>query len=119
MFLVTKEFEFAAAHFLPKYFGKCENLHGHNYKLQVTVQVSELDQEGMAFDFGTLKKITKEEVVNILDHTLINDTIPVASAECMAEWMWKRLEEKIPLFEIKLWETSTSWVTYRGPKGQF
>jgi len=116
MFLVTKEFEFAAAHFLPKYFGKCENLHGHNYKLHVTVAVPKLDEEGMAFDFGTLKRIVQREVIDVLDHTLINDTIPVASAECIAEWMWKKLEKSIPIFEIKLWETSTSWVTYRGGK---
>ena len=98
MFLVTKEFEFAAAHFLPKYFGKCENLHGHNYKLHVTVAVPKLDEEGMAFDFGTLKRIVQREVIDVLDHTLINDTIPVASAECIAEWMWKKTRKKHPHF---------------------
>ena len=119
MFLVTKEFTFDSAHFLPKYFGKCENLHGHTYKLHVTVHVSQLDDQGLAFDFVTLKEVVKREVVEVLDHKLINDIIPVSSAENIAAWAWEKLAPHLPLFELKLWETPTSFVTYRGPHGTF
>jgi len=114
MFLVTKEFRFESAHFLPKYYGKCENLHGHSYRLQVTVKIPELNDEGIAYDFVKLKKVVMENVVDILDHKLINDFVPIASAEHMAEWIWKKVSPKIPIFEIKLWETETCFVTYRG-----
>ncbi len=119
MFLVTKEFTFDSAHFLPKYFGKCENLHGHTYKLHVTVQVPTLDEQGLAYDFVTLKQVVKDNIVDVLDHRLINDIIPISSAENIAVWIWEQISAKIPLFEIVLWETPTSFVTYRGPHGTF
>jgi 6-pyruvoyltetrahydropterin/6-carboxytetrahydropterin synthase len=56
MFLVTKEFRFESAHFLPKYYGKCENLHGHSYRLQVTVKIPKLNDDGLAYDFVNSKK---------------------------------------------------------------
>ncbi len=119
MFLVTKEFRFESAHFLPKYYGKCENLHGHSYRLQVTVKIPELNDEGIAYDFTKLKKVVKKDIVDVLDHKLINDFVPIASAERMTEWIWERIAHKIPIFEIKLWETETCFVSYRGPNGEF
>jgi 6-pyruvoyltetrahydropterin/6-carboxytetrahydropterin synthase len=114
MFLVTKEFRFESAHFLPKYYGKCENLHGHSYRLQVTVKIPKLNDDGLAYDFVKLKKIVTEEVVDVFDHKLINDYVPIASAEHMALWIWDRIAPKIPIFQIQLWETDTCFVTYRG-----
>ncbi len=120
MFLVTKQFRFESAHFLPKYYGKCENLHGHSYRLQVTVKIAELNDEGIAYDFAQLKKIVTKEIVDVLDHKLINDFIPIASAEHMTLWIWEKISPLIPeIFEIKLWETETCFVTYRGEKGTY
>lgn len=112
---VTKEFLFDAAHYLTKYHGKCEKLHGHTYKLHVTVK-GEVGDDGMVIDFVELKKIVKERVISKLDHTLINDLLDNPSAELMAKWIWDQLKDlpQAELHEIKLWETSTSFVTYYG-----
>ncbi len=115
---VTKIFEFAASHFLTKYKGKCENLHGHNYKLEITVQ-GDLREDDLVFDFVDLKKISKEKVVDVLDHTHLNDRFENPSAEVMAVWIWEQLNDSmkalgVELSEVKLWETSTCFVTYRG-----
>ena len=117
-FLVTKEFVFDAAHYLPFYEGKCENLHGHTYKMHVTVQAHKEEKHkasGMAFDFAVLKKAVKSNIIDIWDHQLINDHLENPSAENMAELAWNILKEKnIPVYEITLWETPTSFVKYRG-----
>ncbi|QTA38871.1 6-carboxytetrahydropterin synthase QueD [Thermosipho ferrireducens] len=117
MFYVSKEFLFDAAHNLISYKGKCEKLHGHTYKLVVTV-CGERDDEGILLDFLILKKVVKEKVLNILDHSYINEIIPQPSAENIAEWIWKQLEEDLKgknyrLYEVKVYETPTSYVTYR------
>ncbi|MBU0705667.1 6-carboxytetrahydropterin synthase QueD [Patescibacteria group bacterium] len=117
--LVTKEFTFDSAHFLPNYHGKCENMHGHTYRLQVTVD-GPVNSEGLVIDFALLKKIVTEKVLSKLDHHIINDTIKIASAENTAIWIWNRLvdlpefSKKVHLHEIKLWETPNSFVTYHG-----
>lgn len=107
--LVTKEFVFDAAHYLPKYNGKCEKLHGHTWKLQVTVSCP-VGEDGLAFDFNRLKQIVGEKVIDRLDHTLVNDLVPNPSAELMAAWIWRQLGG-LPLHTIKVWETPTSFVT--------
>lgn len=111
--LITKEFTFDSAHFLPNYHGKCEEVHGHTYKMQVTIQAPVDPKTGMVFDFCELKRIVKEKVVDVLDHKLLNDIIPIPSAENIAMWTWEKLKD-LPLYEIKIWETATSFVTYRG-----
>ncbi|MBO8160453.1 MAG: 6-carboxytetrahydropterin synthase QueD [Thermosipho sp. (in: Bacteria)] len=115
--LVSKEFTFDAAHNLVKYHGKCEKLHGHTYKLIVTI-AGEKDEEGMVIDFLEIKKVVKENVLNILDHSYINEIIEQPSTENIAEWIWNRLFDKLKteryfLYEIKLYETPTSYVTLR------
>ncbi len=111
---VTKEFKFDAAHFLTDYHGKCEKLHGHTYKLHVTVK-GDVKEDGMVMDFVELKKIVNERVISKLDHSLLNDTIDNPSAENIAIWIWNRLKDisGAKLYEIKVWETDTSFVTYR------
>ena len=112
---VTKEFTFDAAHFLTNYHGKCEHLHGHTYKLRVTVE-GEIQANGLVIDFVELKSIVKEKIIEKLDHSSLNDFFPNPTAEYVAKWIWKELET-LPhgkLYEIKLWETPTSFVTYRG-----
>ncbi|HYC78157.1 MAG TPA: 6-carboxytetrahydropterin synthase QueD [Planctomycetota bacterium] len=111
---VSKDFTFDAAHNLPRYVGKCERLHGHTFKLRVTVKAPLDTWSGMAFDFNALKKAVSERVVAILDHSYVNEIVPNPSAEFIAIWVWRRLSD-LPLFEIKVWETPTSFVTYQGP----
>ena len=72
MFEVRVEDDFAAAHFLKDYHGKCENLHGHNYKVFVHVEGNSLDEGGMLIDFSVLKRELKN-VLSCLDHTNLND----------------------------------------------
>lgn len=121
MFSVTKEFTFDAAHYLTKYHGKCENLHGHTYKLHITVE-GKRNTEGMVLDFVVLKRIVKEHVLKNLDHSSLNDFFEQPSAENIIYWIWNTLENKLKgqnysLCEIKLWETPTSFAAYRGDRG--
>jgi len=88
--LVTKEFDFDSAHFLPNYYGKCEHMHGHTYKLQVTVDGA-VGDNGLVIDFVILKKIVQSKVLDKLDHRVINDVIEIASAENTAIWIWRQL----------------------------
>jgi 6-pyruvoyltetrahydropterin/6-carboxytetrahydropterin synthase len=114
---VTKEFTFDAAHNLPNYHGKCERLHGHTYRIQVTIESPVDPETGMALDFAILGDVVKEEVVDVLDHRYINDIIPISSAENVAIWAWQRVQRRLQrakLHEIKLWETPNSSVTYHG-----
>ena len=113
---VTREFRFEAAHRLPGYKGKCERLHGHSYALHVTVEAP-VGPDGLAFDFSLLGSIVEERVVAAVDHTDLNDLLPQPSAENIAAWVWERLSD-LPLAEVKVFETPTSWVTYSGPGGR-
>ena len=108
--LLSKEFKFDAAHFLPKYHGKCEKLHGHTYKLRVTIE-GQPDKEGMIKDFVEVKKIVQEKVLDKVDHSNLNELIPNPSAENIAVWVWQQLKEDLNLFEVQVWETETSSVT--------
>ncbi len=109
---VTKTFGFEAAHRLLDYQGKCERLHGHSYKLSVTVDAP-VRPDGIAFDFTDLKRIVNARVVDVLDHRYLNDYVPKSTAENVVVWIWERLKD-LPLDEISLWETASSSVTYRG-----
>ncbi len=89
--LVTREFTFDAAHFLTNYYGKCERLHGHSYKLQVTLE-GEVQSHGMVIDFVVLKRMVQKQVLDRLDHRLLNDVIENPSAERVVQWIWEQLE---------------------------
>ncbi|OGJ52217.1 6-carboxytetrahydropterin synthase QueD [Candidatus Peregrinibacteria bacterium RIFOXYB2_FULL_32_7] len=113
---ITKIFHFSSAHFLTDYHGKCENLHGHNYKLEITVK-GDMQKNGMVIDFAILKKIVKENIIEKLDHKNLNDLFKNPSAENICIWIWEELENKfdknINLHEIKLWETENNCVIYK------
>jgi len=116
--LVSKEFTFDAAHRLMKYRGKCENLHGHTYKLRVTVK-GKPDDEGIVIDFLCLKKVVEENVVAYLDHSYLNDILEQPTAENLARWIWEQLVDPLhsnnySLYEVIVWESASSFVTYRG-----
>ena len=115
--LISKDFKFDAAHNLVHYHGKCERLHGHTYRLRVVLEGNP-DSEGMIIDFIELKQIVKERVISRLDHAYINDIIPQPSAENIALWIWREIEEGVrrencKLYEVNVWETETSCVTVR------
>lgn len=110
-FSVSKEFSFAAAHFLTKYHGKCENLHGHNYRLQVTV-TAPLNGDDLVYDFVDLKQLVKTQVIDLLDHTNLNDRFPNPTCELVAQWIYQQLKPHCPISQVQLWETDTSAVTY-------
>ncbi len=112
---VRRRFRFEAAHLLPNHPGKCRNLHGHSYVLDVTVDRPVDPESGMAIDFADLKQCVKKEVIDRLDHKNINDLMENPTAEVMALWIWKRLEQPLPgLVEIELHETRDCSVVYRG-----
>lgn len=118
---VTKEFTFDSAHFLEEYKGKCANLHGHTYKLQVTLE-GVVDRLGMVIDFNVIKDIVKREVIDILDHKELNYELPNfnTTAENMSVWIYNRistagdLPQRVRVKSIKLWETPTSYAEYKG-----
>ena len=112
---VSKDFTFDSAHFLTKYHGKCENLHGHTYKLRITVEGS-VKEDGMVLDFKELKQIVKDKVIERYDHQNLNDFFENPSAELVAIKIWDYLAVALPvkLYEVTLWETAESSVTYRG-----
>ena len=106
-------FKFAASHYLTKYHGKCENLHGHNYKLIITIE-GEVQEDGMVMDFKLIKEAVNKEVVDILDHTHLNDKLPNPSAENLAIWIWNKLKDKIPIVKVAVYETEDYVAEYAG-----
>ena len=97
MFEVTVEDTFAAGHYLRNYKGKCENPHGHNYKIRVTLAGAELDKAGLLLDFKDLREVMKH-VIERLDHQMINDIEPFTvinpSAENLAKYFYDRVEHQ-------------------------
>ena len=123
MFEVSVEDTFAAGHALRNYRGKCENVHGHNYRVQVTFSGPELDAAGLLVDFVEVKKLMGA-VVDRLDHQFLNDLPPFdvlnPSAENIAKYFFDQIDAGLPagspakLGEVRIWETDTSCATYRG-----
>ncbi|MBT3721302.1 6-carboxytetrahydropterin synthase QueD [archaeon] len=111
--MLTKEFMFDSAHNLDWHDGYCKNLHGHTYKLQVSVS-GKVNENGVVLDFKDLKKIVKEKIISVLDHKYLNKIITNPTAENMLLWIWDQLENELNLYELKLWETPTSFATYKG-----
>lgn len=113
--LVIREFRFEAAHHLPDHPGKCQRPHGHSYRLNVACAAPVDPQTGMAIDFGDLKRVVNEQVLDALDHRDLNEILPIPTAERIAAWIWERLKAAgLPLHEVTLFETSNCWVVYRG-----
>ena len=112
---VRRIFDFEAAHLLPHHPGKCRDLHGHSYRLVVTVDRPLDAGTGLAIDFSDLKTVVRLEVVDGLDHKYLNELIENPTAEHVAIWIWNRLVEAVPgLVEIELRETRDCSVVYRG-----
>lgn len=111
---VTKEFTFSAAHRLPNYKGKCENLHGHTYKLQVTVKGKPDPKTGMLIDFHKLNDIVKQHILDKLDHSYLNDTLSNPTAENIVIYIYNKLKLEIKdLYEVIVWESPTAFASYK------
>ena len=112
---------FAAAHNLINYKGKCEELHGHNWKVEVVVKGEKLDKAGMLIDFKILKKYLKEVLDNV-DHKYINELDEFKnlspSSEYIAKFIFEKMKEKLgdsdaEIFEVRCWESINSCAIYR------
>ena len=123
MFEVTVEDSFAAGHYLRNYKGKCENPHGHNYKVRVTLEGQDLDKAGLLLDFKDLKDVMKH-VIDRLDHQMINEIEPFKvlnpSAENLAKYFYdetnSRLKQttngRVHVRDVTVYETDTTTATY-------
>ena len=123
MFQITVEDTFAAGHYLRNYRGKCENPHGHNYKVRVTLCGEELDRAGLLLDFKDLRDVMRD-TVDRLDHQMINELEPFTvlnpSAENLAKYFYDQTQMKlrattngrVRVKDVTVWETDTTTATY-------
>ena len=105
---ITKEFGFEAGHYVPNHGGRCKYVHGHSYKLFVTVG-GYLNEQGMVIDFQVLSQIVKA-LIDIYDHGFLNDYFELPTAEIMASYLRKTIQDQLPdnvyCDEVKLYETA-------------
>jgi 6-pyruvoyltetrahydropterin/6-carboxytetrahydropterin synthase len=107
---VTRSFTFDAAHMLPWHPGRCRNLHGHTYRLEVTVE-GPIGPNGIVLDFADLDDVVQRIVIDRFDHTYLNDVLDNPTAELIAADAWKMLEASgLALARLRLWETPDSSV---------
>ncbi len=125
MFELAVEVSFSAAHCIKGHPGRCAELHGHNYRVIVTVAGDELDEQGMIIDFGTLKEMCRL-VIDPLDHTFLNEAPAFAeanpTAENLARHIYRGVEGKLAgtggrrvrIDSVAVYESDRSFATYRG-----
>jgi 6-pyruvoyltetrahydropterin/6-carboxytetrahydropterin synthase len=120
MFEVSVDHTFAAGHALRNYKGKCENVHGHNYKVRVTIAGNQLDSTGLLLDFADLRAAIKA-VVDRLDHRFLNDLSPFdeinPSAENLAKYFCDEItpqlsDSRLSIQTVTIWETDLTSATY-------
>jgi 6-pyruvoyltetrahydropterin/6-carboxytetrahydropterin synthase len=125
LFEVSVDYSFSAGHALRNYQGKCESVHGHNYKVRVSVEGEDLDATGLLVDFIDLRRELKA-IADRLDHQFLNDLAPFdrlnPSAENIARYFCQELEPHVRrngarLQSVTVWETDTSFATYRPRSG--
>lgn len=123
MYEVSVDETFAAAHNLRGYKGKCENLHGHNYKVRVTLAGKEVDSVGLLYDFVHLKQVV-QSVIRSLDHKYLNELPPFdvlnPSAENIARYVYDQTAKQLQqapngagVSSITVWESDVTAATYR------
>ncbi len=123
MYEVTVEDSFAAGHYLRNYRGKCENPHGHNYKVRITLRGAELDKAGLLRDFKDLKEVMKQ-VIDRLDHQMLNEIDPFKvlnpSAENLARYFYEQTNgrlksltsSRVNVKDVTIWETDATTALY-------
>lgn len=123
MFEVSVEQVFAAGHALRNYKGKCENIHGHNWRVRVVIEGEQLDGTGLLVDFIDVKDLMGS-VIARLDHQFLNEVAPFnvknPSAENIAEYFYEQMSTglaatpvPVRIREVKIWETDIQSATYR------
>lgn len=116
---LSKEFTFDSAHHLHEYDGACHRLHGHTYRLQVSMEGKPNDI-GIVIDFSEMKRIVTERIIKPIDHHYLNDVLPPmnTTAENMVVWIYEQLQQallaerlspRVVVAEVKLWETPSSY----------
>ena len=122
MFEITVYSHFSGAHRLRHLHSRCENLHGHNWKIEVSVVSNRLNREGIVIDFGILKEKV-EKILKTLDHTYLNDHSYFAkrepSSENIAKYIFDGLKAELTRYPARLkrvtaWESDTASATYFG-----
>jgi len=120
MYQLYVEEHFDAAHYLPNYQGKCENLHGHRFKIVARLEAAGLDETGLAYDFVQLKQHLRETLARF-DHTCLNDVSPFdkisPSSENIAVTIYGSLQASfsdtaVKLASVEVWESPTTGVAY-------
>ncbi len=121
MYKLMIESGFSSAHQLRGYKGKCENLHGHNWRVQVYVTSNTLNDIDLVIDFHEIKDMTND-IISKLDHRLINTVFPFTeknpSSENIARWIFGELKEKLAKYNdikvsaVTVWESPTASATY-------
>ncbi|HYB61396.1 MAG TPA: 6-carboxytetrahydropterin synthase QueD [Methylomirabilota bacterium] len=122
MFQISVEETFSAGHALRGYKGKCENPHGHNYKVQVLLEGAALDSIGLLYDFTHVKQVLKDVILGV-DHKFLNDQPPFdtlnPSAENIAKYFFDEAAKRMHggtasarIKSITVWETDTTSATY-------
>lgn len=123
MFEVTVQDTFSSGHYLRDYYGKCENPHGHNYRVVVTLVGEHLEPNGLLLDFKLLKRVL-QPTIQYLDHNMINDLEPFTSlnpsAENLAKYFFDRTAAellqmtagRVRVKDCVIWETDTSFARY-------
>jgi 6-pyruvoyltetrahydropterin/6-carboxytetrahydropterin synthase len=123
MYEVTVEADFSSGHFLRNYRGKCENPHGHNYKVRITLAGAALDETGLLVDFKQLKEVLKP-VIDRIDHQMLNELEPFTtlnpSAENISKYFYdetnRHLAEatagRVRVKNCTIWETESTTATY-------
>ncbi|MDR1608743.1 MAG: 6-carboxytetrahydropterin synthase QueD [Deltaproteobacteria bacterium] len=125
MFELKVTNRFAAAHNLREFHGRCENLHGHNWFVEVRVRAKELDNIGLVMDFGVIKKLLAE-VLDLVDHKYLNELeyfkVDNVSSENIALFIYRQIgpkvaaasEGRVKLHSVSAWENESSCATYIG-----
>lgn len=116
MYKLTVEDKFAAAHQLTNYKGACENLHGHTWKIQLSVEGETLDESDMLVDFHQLKDYLRA-IHDEFDHKFINDIVPFSpTSERLSKYIYEKIAGMIPshvrLVNVTVWESETACATY-------
>ena len=111
--ILRLETHFDAAHYLPNYPGKCANLHGHTYRVIIEID-GQVKENGMIEDFTTLKTYIQKTILDILDHTLLNELFDNPTCENIAKWIKQQLLKRYNKVNVTVYEglhnaASTGW----------
>ncbi|MFB3882411.1 MAG: 6-carboxytetrahydropterin synthase QueD [Armatimonadota bacterium] len=125
MFELSVECQFSAAHCIRGHPGRCSRLHGHNYRVVVSVSAEQLNDQGMVIDFADLKAIC-QRAIDPLDHTVLNELVPFEAMNPTAEELARHIhgliagelsmmgESRVKLTQVTVYESEKSYATYRG-----